>query len=189
MAVIPIALTDASPTLDIWETPETEDQLRSPIPKGVIRFDGTGAVALKGTNDETNLTIEFTMPDGYVYLPRFFTARYRSDDLVENFEANALAFYVFVTDANRSVSINLTSPGQFIEGAIQAEKIWVPGRGSPKLLMRPTDTFTAALADMDAGASTAGDLFWRGEFYCFEPNQVDKWQVHTPVPIINHAAF
>lgn len=189
MTVIAIALTDVEPTRKLWETPPDPVALRSPIPMGTIKFQNSGAVAAKGANDETNLSLKLTMPSGYVYLPRFIETRFTSDDLVETYNANAFGHYVFASGDNSFITFNMTSPGQFIEGAIKAEKIWIPGLGTPKILMRPTDTLNFGFADMDAGATTAGDLFWAVELYVFNVDQIDKWEVNTPIPIIDHASF
>lgn len=189
MAIVPIALTDSSPLPTAWETPPDPVALRSPIPRGLIRFDSSGAVAAKGAGDVTNLTIQITMPPGFAYLPRNVVVRFRSVDLVELFNANAQGFYVFNSDGGRFLPFNCTSPGQWVENGAVAGKIWVPGAGAPKLLMRDTDTITISMADMDAGASSAGSLAWIMEFYVFDVNQVDKWEVNTPIPIIDHASF
>lgn len=186
MTVITINLTDTVPTPSTWELPAERDQLRSPIPRGIISFLGTGAVAAKGAGDETNLNLTITFPGaGLRYLPKHTMLRFRSDDVTESFENCAIGFYL----GDRTEEFALCSDGQVFQNATTAGRIWVPQPGTNKPIMSPGDTIVYNFADMTAGATTAGDLNWVIDFYVYTADQVDKWEIHTPIPVISHVSF
>lgn len=194
MAVVPVAITDSLVFPTGWELPPSPVAIRSPIPRGLITFTDTTPIALLAAGDETAFSLALTMPDGYAYLPRNLMIQYGSDDLENNFNLNGNARYDLtvkgVTKAGATrPRFNMICPAETIEGATQARKVWTPGPGSMKLLMRGGDVMIFFLADMDAGGSPAGNIGWFCEFYVFDPDQVDKWEINTPIPTIAHTSF
>lgn len=188
MAIIAIALTDLAPIRVAWERPPDYFGNRSPVPQGLAVFAGTGAVAAKDAANFTNLSITLTMPDGYAYLPRNLLTRFQSDDLVNDFDANGQGNYGLVGRPFSPV-FNLVSPGLNNVSCVNANRIWFPGEGAAKAIMRPLSTIAMRMHDMSTDASTAGDAFWYAEFYVFNVDQVDKWEVNTPIPVISHTSF
>lgn len=188
MAIVTIALTDTVPVPLAWVLPPSPVAIRSPIPRGLVIFAGNGAVAAKSAGDETNLSIALTMPTGFAYLPRNVNIRFGSADLVELFETLGFGLYTIARLPSTDL-FNMVSPGQVISGAALAFKNWVPGAGAPKRLLEGDDTLTFTFSDMDAGASSAGNLFWFVDLYVFDTDQVDKWEVNTPIPTISHTSF
>lgn len=197
MAIVTVTVADLTPFPTQWAIDPAGPQQRSPIPRGVITFTGAAEIAAKGAGDETSYILNLTMPLGFSYLPRRGHCGFRSDDLVESWENNGAGQY------NRSISMKapdalgsrgrtafqMQSNGQAVIVAALAQRIWVPGVGAPKLLLGGGDVFSVFLSDMTAGATIAGDMEHQWEFYVFDSDQVDKWQVNTPIPIINHASF
>lgn len=187
MAVVDVNLADAAPSAVKWELPSEYNQLRSPIPRGIASFVGTGAVVAKGAGDETDLKLTITFPGaGFRYLPKHCAIRFLSDDLTESYNSNAIGFYITTTI---TCAFNLTSPGQFQQNALLAGRLWVPAAGTNKPILAPGDTVVYNFADMTAGATSAGDLLWEIDFYQFTADQVDKWEIHTPIPVISHVSF
>lgn len=196
MATVSVTITDAAPIPQRWGSLSDAAGLRSPIPQG-LNIYGLGKTALvaKGAGDVTALSVVLTMPSGFAYLPRNIAVRVQSDTLVNNYGDNAYGFFTRATPKTSSIEVgaaqqfNLTSPGEFVNVAVSAGRIWVPGPGSAKLLLRGGDSVTMRFSDMDAGASPAGDEAHYAEFYVFNLDQVDKWEVNTPVPVIDHSSF
>lgn len=195
MAVIQEVFADAEPIPKQWEVSSSGPQQRSPIPRGLITFVGTDAIAAKIATNEIDYRIVMTMPPGFVYLPRNLLVRAQSDDLVNNWEPQGLGMLNRPSVGASAVgsigltSFTMSSPGVISVDALVAARIFTPDIGSPKLLLAGGDVLQVRLADMDAGASAAGDVSYFAELYVFDPDQVDKWQVNTPIPIINHASF
>lgn len=195
MAVVPVAITDETPLAFRWEVTGQEQQLRSPIPLGLIVFAGTDAIPALVAGDETNYSLVLTMPGGAVYLPRNLMQRARADALDNKWDNNGSGDYsrpslrtpIGTGGATRTF-FNMTSPGEINASAISGQRIWVPGSGTPKLLLGPGDTLTFNFIDM-AGDSDAGDMDYYHEFYIFNLDQVDKWEINTPIPVISHVSF
>lgn len=192
MTVITVAATDDTPVPVRWESPNDYSGARSPIPSGLLIFAGDDAIAILGAGDETAYSLTITMPNGHAYLPRNLQHRFGSADLVNNFGDNGSVIYGLANPPMLSgldARFNYISPGEYIVSAVVAERIWVPGLGAQKLLLRGGDTMVFVLSDMASGGSTAGTMRYWLEFYQFNVDQVDKWEVNTPTPVISHTSF
>lgn len=190
MSVIAVALTDVKPFPIYWSTPAYYSQLRSPIPGGLIVFGFTGAIPLLGAGDETNLKLTITLPDGYAYLLRNCRISIESDDLTNTFGVLGSGQYDRTPNPTPQKSkFEMESSGNIIHEAVTAHKIYTPVRSTPKLILKPADSMTFRFSDMDSGGSAAGDCSWYMEFYVFGLDQVDKWEVNSPIPTISHTSF
>lgn len=194
MATVSITTSDATPVGIKWEMPTNYEGLRSPIPRGLVFFSGTEAIPTLSAGDVTNYRLNLTLPTGFVYLPKDALINFISDDLVVNFDNNGVLTYQGASGTinnplTPSRSYNLTSPGVVNFFAALGTKIWVPGVGTPKLFMQGLDVFNMRVADIDAGGSTAGDINYFMNFYVFDVDQIDKWEVNTPIPTISHTSF
>lgn len=196
MAIIPVSVAADPPTAKAWELPPGPQALRSPIPRGRITFAGTDAIATLVSGNQTQYTLSLTFPTGFVYLPRTLLLRYTSDDLDISWDANAIAFArlgggVGTAGTVNGISWNLTSPGVSNIQAAVATRVWAPSSGSPKILFLGDDVLQFFLEDMDVAAdgATAGDMSYWHDFYVFDVDQVDKWEINTPIPVISHVSF
>lgn len=190
MAVITLAITDGTPKAKAWETPPTPDTLRSPIPQGILVFSGTGTVLAKDAANQTSVQLSLVMPEGFAYLPRSAELRFESEDLVNDFGDNGLGFYTGSDfPSGQNPHFNVQSIGEIVHAATNADRIWTPQAGTPKLLLRETFTFDMRVADMSSDASPAGVASYYAEFYVFKVDQIDKWEINTPIPVISHVAF
>lgn len=191
MAIVTVSVSDSAPFATKWTMPGNYEGLRSPIPRGLITFAGDDAIALLGAGDETNYELALVMPAGYAYLPKTIQLSYESDDLVANFGLVGFGRYViFATAGARKPPLfNIVSPGEVINGAAEAGRIWTPERAVPKLSMLEGDQLQLRVQDMTTGGSTAGDMNYFVQMYVFDRDQVDKWEVNTPIPTISHTAF
>lgn len=195
MAINSVNATDDEPVPFQWQVDPAGPQQRSPIPRGLITFSGTDATVTKDAGDETAYRLILTMPTGFAYLPRRAHLIFTSDDLTEGFNSVGSGLYQrfsIVGDSSALVTqtqFSLDSVGQAIILAATATRLWTPAPGSPKLLLGGSDRMILDLVDMSAGATTAGDMVYQFEFYVFDTDQIDKWQVNTPIPVINHASF
>lgn len=191
MAIVTVSVSDAAPVVRRWELPGNYDGLRSPIPIGTLLFRGFDAIATKGAGDETAYTLTLTMPGGAAYLPRSALIRFSSDDLTSNFSDLGFGFYLDDTTPANLINAFLLSAGGGLaaDSAVVAEQIWSPAQGASKLILPPGGTLRFRVNDLAAGASTAGDMAYWVEFYIFNVDQVDKWEVNTPIPTISHTSF
>jgi len=197
MAIIAVAATNLLPFPQAWELPPGPVALRSPIPRGLVTFAGIDAIAALVGGNQTNYGLKLTMPPGFAYLPRTILIRYSSDDTDISYDAEGLAFLT-VANAGGSdigepgaISHGLTSPGVFTRAAVSGSRIWTPSDGSPKIMLQGGDTFEALLTDMDVAAdgATAGDMSYWCQYYVFDVDQIDKWEVNSPIPVISHVSF
>lgn len=190
MAVVSVSINDSTMNPRKWELPVNYLGLRSPIPIGLGHYVGTSAIATLSAGDETSVKVTLTMPTGFVFIPRTFNMAFISDDLVNNF--NALGYWHYGIDRHATSGFpqgTMKSPGNVIIDAIKAMKVYVPDVQAPKELLAGGDVARFRFADMDAGGSTAGDFWYFAEFYIYNVDQIDKWEVNTPVPIFNQASF
>lgn len=172
-----------------WEMPEAPDALRSPVPMGVVQFEGSEPIAVKGTNDETNYKLVTVLPGGFAYLIKSATVAFVSDDLVNDFGNFGVMRYLLNT---AGITYAFDAPGEsFLGNAAKAARIYSISRGSAKLMLQPDagHTIDFRLTDMSADASTAGDVNYFIEFYQYAIGQVTKWEVNTPLPTLSHTSF
>lgn len=191
MAVVPVAINDAAPRGQQWSLEAGSAQQRSPIPRGLLVFSGTAAVALKDAANVTSVVLTLTMPTGGAFLPRNFNWRFQSDDLTNDFNVRGHAFYTRAAPIDNGAAplFTMLSPGGYIVVGTIGALNWVPAPGSPKLMLAGGDTMTFSAQDQSSDASTAGDISYWMEFYVFDQDQIDKWQVNTPIPTISHTSF
>lgn len=188
MAIVTVSIADALPIATKWEMPANYEGIRSPIPRGIVTYSGTNPIATLSAGDETSYKLTLTMPPGFAYLLKTLHMRFISDDLVNNFNNIAQGFYGRAVDPIDTEFV-IQTPGEAIIGAVVAFKLYGPIATTPKLLLLGDDTIGCRLADMDAGGSTAGDVLYYWQFYVFDVDQVDKWEVNTPIPTISHTSF
>lgn len=196
MAIIAVSVSDALPKPYRWAMPPEGQSLLSPIPRGFVVYSGSDSIPLLGAGDETNYNLTLTMATGFAYLPRNLVIRYTSDDLVNQFDNLGQGIYIRPSVVPGNVGsgsagltpFNIESPGEINQTASLGTRIWTPPQGTPKLLLQGGDTLLLFLADM-AGTSTAGDMEYWIDFYVFDVDQIDKWPIHTPTPVISHVSF
>lgn len=191
MAVIDVLHDDNNPLAARWSMPPSPQALRSPVPLGTVSFEGTFAIATLVAGNETSVRLNLIMPSGFVYLIRHLAVRFTSDDTDLTFDAAARGFYSRAGHGVIGLDFNLSSPASSDAFAVSATRIWTPDQGTPKVLLKAADSMGLRFQDMDAAqdGATAGDFFYSSEFYVFPFDQADKWEVNTPIPVINHAAF
>lgn len=197
MAIITVSVSDAEPTPRRWVMPPSGIITRSPVPQGTIVFTGVDAIATLAGGNQTFYSLILTMPTGFAYLPRTVLVRYSSDSAVESWDDTGLVFIrldsggAATLGAAGAISHGLSSPGTWHGGAASASRIWTPSVGSPKIMLKGGDRSNFEIADMDSGAGgqTAGDMSYWIEYYVFGIEQIDNWEVNTPIPVINHTAF
>lgn len=195
MTIVTKSVANNSPIPQQWELPTGPQVLRSPIPMGLVTFSGIDPIALKAAGDETSYILTLTMPKGFAYLPRYMVIRFSSDDLVAEWNLCGLGKYnrasrgeVGAGDVGATY-FQLKAPGSNTQLALYKNFIWVADSGTPKLMLQENDTLVMYLEDMDAGETTAGDMNYWIEFYVYQVDQIDKWEINTPIPVLNHAAF
>jgi len=188
MTVVSVTVIDTEPYVRRWEMPVNYEGLRSPIPQGILTFSGTDAIATLAGGDQTAYRLNLVMPTGFAYLLKLLSLKFSSDNLVANFGLNGHAFFQRVVDPI-SNSFSIVSPGEDINAAVVAQIHWSPVSTAPKLLLRGLEQLGIRVSDMDAGGSSAGDMLYFCQFYIFDVDQIDKWEVNTPIPTISHTSF
>lgn len=195
MAIITKEVTDILPVPQSWEMPPSPDALRSPVPRGLITFSGIDPIALLGSGDQTAYQLNLIMPPGFAYLLKRCYTMFDSDDLTNDFNNLGEGFYnrasvgPVAEGSNGNTRFTLVSQGEQIISASLARRIWSPILPTPKLLLQEGDIMGCFLVDMSADASTAGDMIYQWEYYVFDVDQIDKWEVNTPIPTISHTSF
>lgn len=190
MAVIDLSVIDALPAVSRWEMPANPDALRSPIPRGIIKYDGTTAVALKTAGNLTAFKVVTTLPDGFAYLMKSAVIKVVSDDLVNLWDLFGALTVNIDKDAAAAVSYPFNAFGTAILGSgTRATKIFTPVTGTSKFILMSDDVVDFRLTDSDAAESPAGDIFWHIELYQYDVDQVLKYEVNTPIPVISQTSF
>lgn len=186
MAVVSVAVSDAIPEPTRWEMPPNFASLSSPIPRGLITYRGTDAIAILASGDETSYALELTMPDGFAYLPRVLNQQFRSSGLDANFGNVGIGWYA---RPGIDVKFPMLSPGPATDLAVVEEQQWLPTPLAPKVIMRQGDIMIFRYSDMTAAGSLGGNMVYYHQFYVFDVDQIDKWEVNTPTPVISHTSF
>lgn len=198
MAIITVTVADADPTPFGWELPPNPAQIRSPVPRGLIIFAGTVAIPTLVAGNETTYFLTTTMPDGFAYLLKNMEIDYVSSTLENGFDVNGHGFINRSNSPGGSgagdpgrVRFNIQSPGNINVAAAVAVKIWTPIQGSPKVILRPGEDMQFYVQDMDAAqdGSVSGVMSYNVEMYVFDLDQIDKWEINTPTPVISHVSF
>jgi len=190
MAVISVEI-NSTPTARRWETPQAYVALRSPIPQGLLTYKGVQAIATKLAGNQTAIRLNLLMPSGYAYLVRMIALRFQSDDLVLEYDVNGYGQWAgagFLGQVDNP-GFNILATGKAFSGAANANIHWQPTPTVPKIVQVGGDTMILRVNDMDAGETTSGDFSFWSEFYIFDVDQVDKWEVNTPIPVISHTSF
>jgi len=186
MAVIDVVSTDTGDGIVNWSVPPDNVLNETGIPRGVRVYNGSVAVPALGIGDETAVNITFTFPTAYSYLCKSLNLRFQSDDETTEFDRQGVLLY---TDGQQlGYQYALDSPGPaFVKSAGIMKSIdvyhpvgtwrqWISGgRG---------DTMNLTLADISSDASTAGDVFWRVEFWEYDLEQCFNWQVNRETQIL-----
>lgn len=190
MAVFAVDLTLSAPRSVQWAIPGNYDGLRSPIPLGLAVFSGLIAVPILGSGDQTAAQVIMTMPENYAFLPRNYALQFAADGLAQGFNTTGIGLYTGRDVWSvRGPFFSLTSIGEIVNGAVAGLQIWNPSPGSPKLMMLPGENLRGRLVDETSAGSIAGTLSAYAEFYVFKLDQIDKWELNTPIPVIAHTSF
>lgn len=195
MTIIQYDIVAGPPKAVKWELPGNPDSLRSPIPRGTLNFHGTEPILAKGANDEIGFRLDVNLPNGFVYVPKDFMVRMVSDDLVNNWELFGNGTYSRpsagspATGGAGNNAFNFQSPGASFTNAAIKTVIWGPEGGTPKAIMRGGDELVMFFSEMGAGVATAGDMSWSIQWYVYDVDQIDKWELNTPIPVTNLAVF
>lgn len=190
MAVVPVFTTDATPDVSRWEMPANPDSLRSPIPRGIIKYDGTAAIPLKGAGDLTDFKLIITLPDGFAYLMKSAAIKMVSDDLTAQFNLFGSMTVNINKSAAAAVSYPFNAHGNTIFGSgTRAGTIFTPVVGTAKFILMSDDVLDFRLQDDHADETPAGDAFWHIELFQYDVDQVLKYEVNTPIPVISQASF
>lgn len=197
MAVVTVTVADSEPTPQRWEMPPNPLVGRSPVPQGLLTYSGTDAIATLTAGSQTVYKLTLSLPPGFAYLPRIMLVLYSSDDTGQSWDADGFAKYLRPSIGSSSSGaigntiFTMHSQGAFTASATNATQLWTPGTGAPKLIIHGDDTLQVNLTDMDAAAAgqAAGDMSYWIEMYVFNIDQIDKWEVNTPIPTISHTAF
>lgn len=198
MAIITVTQTDLTPTPTSWEMPESYQALRSPVPRGLIIFAGTIAIPTLVGGNQTNYSLTLTLPTGFAYLPKNFQLAYVSSTLEVTFDVLGNGLYNRISHPGGAgvgepgaTSFNMISPGVQNVAAATGVQVWFADARTPKLLLQGLDTMGFLVTDMDTAAdgSVSGTMRHWMEYYVFDVDQVDKWEVNTPIPTISHTGF
>lgn len=187
MAVVTVSITDTVPVPTKWEMPPNYQGLRSPIPRGLVTFRGSDAIAVLASGDETAYSLTCVMPGGFSYLPRIFNQQFRSSGLDANFGLVGLGLYN-IGGAN-APKFPMVSPGVTTDLAVVEEIQWLPSKETMKVQIPGGQSMVFRFSDMDAAGSLGGNMVYYHEFYVFDVDQIDKWEVNTPIPVISHTSF
>jgi len=156
----------------------------------LIIYVGKQAIALLGSGDQTQFNLNYHMPTGFAYLLRNHMVRYNADDNDLNFtDTGFISYYLGRLEIAEWPQYPLLSPGTIAASPAAAEKIYMVSPQTPKLLLLGGDRLHSRLVDPSTGGSVAGDMYWYSEFYVFDVDQIDKWEINTPIPTISHTSF
>lgn len=197
MAIISVVVTDAAPVPTRWAMPTSGQTNRSPVPQGLLTYSGKDAIATLAGGNQTSYSLAIQFPAGFAYLPRTILMRYSSDDLDISWDADGFLFAdrpsvgASFAGSVAQTAFSCNSNGIWNRAAAFASRVWAPTAGSPKLIFQTGDELQVVLADIDVAAdgATAGDMTYWIQLYVFNIDQIDNWEVNTPIPVISHTSF
>lgn len=189
MAVIEVAITDSTPIPYAWENLGGEEQARSIVPRGKVLFVGNDIIPLKVAGNETQYNLTLTLPDGFAYIARYIVIRIVSTTLVLEFDLVGSGQFTrpslnLPTGFESNTWFAMDSPGAQNFKAVNKTQVYTPSRGSPKVICKGGDSMEFFLSDMDAGETPIANAIYEVEFLVFDLNQVDKWEINTPIPVL-----
>jgi len=184
MAVITAAL-NITGEIETWAVPKGPVIDHTPVPRGLLIHQGQVAIAAKITTNETRALTTLTMNSSFAYLLRDMTLTISSDDEVMDFQAAArVSFSQNGTDPNGE----LFSDGIVRVGAaLLAQRIYHPSVNFPKLLFGGPGSgdVTIDVGDVSTDASSAGDILFYASWFIYDLEQVRRWPINAPQPVIS----
>lgn len=182
MTTINVTATDAGHDIQRWTVPPDAIINNSPIPRGFRIYEATVAVPALGANDETVVTLTYTFPIAYCYLLKSFTYAFLSDDQTEEFDPVGTMRYIEGTGgSNQNFEFEIVSTGAFSRGSSAAAcRNYGPRSGDAwRIFVQGDrlDTIIMEIADTSNDTSTAGDVFWKAEFWEYDLEQCLNYPV------------
>lgn len=188
MTVIAVVATDPGDTVQQWAIPPGTQSADTPIPRGLRNYQGSGAVAALGANDETAVTITLEFPENFNYLPRNILISFRSDDATEEFEAGGFMSYGDMGSTSNSNGVELVSTNSLIvnnAGTLQALRAFRPLGQWRRFVSGPrSDSIILQIIDNSNDTSTAGDVLWWADFWIYDIEQCLRWPVNLQEQLI-----
>lgn len=191
MAVISLSFSDTGDLRQTWKVPNEPQLFESPVPRGIRKYIGGGAVAALGASDETDVVLSYTFPTGFIFLPKSINLAFRSDDGTESFNAAGIISYGFIDasalGAGPAYSMDSNAPLIDIGGAVMvAQRTWRPIGQWRHFINAPAgDTLLLHVSDTTP-TSTAGDMRWYSEFWEYDVEQWFNWQVQIQSQLITY---
>lgn len=175
--------TDVTPTGgSTWKIPPGQAINESFIPRGMVTFDGTTAVAALGAGDSLRVRVRFQFPTNYVYLLKDFSFYFASDDQSHSMESQGQCIFEMTRGL---VAVNMFAPLSYEYTTLQSDMLiyqLVEPYKIPLLDGPAGDQMIVALADITP-TSVAGDIQWGMSFYQYDIEQALHYPIHTQMPV------
>lgn len=179
MAIVSVTATDTGDTEILWGVPPDADLNKTPIPRGIRKYNGTVAVPALGSGDQTVVQITFTFPTKFIFYPRSFSCQFASDDTTSEFEQFGMMQYDgsnapirFLLDSNGGIGRQgVTNLALNIYRPIGGWRQWINVEGGSTGLR-------FVVTDQSGDTSTAGDIFWNAEFWFYDQEQCMNYPIN-----------
>jgi len=181
MAIVNVSVTDVGDVEQLWAVPADASLNKTPIPRGIRHYHGQTAIAALGVGDQTAVVISFTFPSKFVYLAKSMTIAFSSDDITSEFDPLGVLNYA-QSGSDSPHKYQLKSEGNSSFGtALVAENIYRPLGTWREWINGPFGgaSVSLSISDTSGDASTAGDVFWNGEFWIYDLEQCMNWPVNV----------
>lgn len=182
MAIVNNVTVDNGLLSKVWKIPSGDVVNSTFVPRGLMVFQGTKAVAAVGAGDTLQLRVSLTFPDSYQYLLKSLVASFLSDDGTCNMDT--LGSVQWATPQATNPIVQFDSPGTYFVGTtLVAGQTYQLNPHTPRPLINVGDVVHIDLSDT-TGTSTAGDVRWYAEFFAFDQEQALSWPVNSPQPVV-----
>ncbi len=189
MAVISVTATDTGEIADQWSVPGGAILANTSVPRGLLRFNGTTAIAALLAADQTRIQITLNFQAPYAYILRNVNVMIGLDSGTTNdFEQSGTFQYSLATTSTSQPAFELRNDGLMFEtttmkprrhyrllGDNVGPKLWIDG---------DRDDIKLVFADVSADATVAGDIFWNADFWMYDNEQKNQFPVNSPDPVI-----
>ncbi len=195
MAIITTTTTAPAVISTIHEVAPGAIQEGTTIPRGTALYAGILPVAALVATNQRAVVVNLTFGSSNVFLLKNLTFSYVADTVEENsfVTAGVGKYHLSILDPISSADIGpqfgLESPGSVGVGTtLESTRTWHLVNNWPRTFIHGEtgDTMSFHFADPDpgAGGKVAGDLFFFGEFWIYDIEQVKRFPVHNPFPVV-----
>lgn len=188
MAVVTTSVAITGQIDQQWAVPGGAVLDQFPVPRGLLVFAATSAIAAKITTNESRIQITLTFPQNWAYIQKNMALTVFSDDEVFDWDDSAAVNYNLTLGSATQYEAYLKRGGiQHAGAALAALATYTPEVNQVRSIIDgDTMGIRIEMGDISTDASTAGDLRFYSEFLMYDKAQLHNWPINSPLPRLSY---